>query len=42
MVSDGYAVVGGGTGQDVEFINQVIFGLARVRITCLAPFRTDP
>ena len=26
IVSDGYAVVGGGTGQDVEFINQVLAG----------------
>lgn len=40
MVSNGYAVVGGGDGADVDFINQVLPDPARPN-NVLAPFWTD-
>jgi hypothetical protein len=40
MVSNGYAVVGGGDGSDVEYINQVLPDPARPN-NVLAPFWTD-
>jgi hypothetical protein len=40
MVSNGYAVVGGGTGDDVDYINQVLPEPARPN-NVLAPFWTD-
>ncbi|MFV9504729.1 MAG: hypothetical protein AB4911_09210 [Oscillochloridaceae bacterium umkhey_bin13] len=40
IVSNGYAVVGGGTGADVDFINQILPDPARPN-NVLAPFWTD-
>ncbi|HEY3060859.1 MAG TPA: S8 family serine peptidase [Chloroflexota bacterium] len=40
VVSDGYVVVGGGTAQDVQFINQVLPDTARPN-NVLAPWWTD-
>lgn len=40
MVSNGYAVVGGGDGSDVDFINQILPDPARPN-NVLAPFWTD-
>jgi subtilisin family serine protease len=40
MVSDGYAVVGGGTGADIEYINQDLPDPTRPN-NVLAPFWTD-
>ncbi len=40
FVSDGYAVVGGGTGADVDFINQILPDSAQPN-NVLAPFWTD-
>jgi subtilisin family serine protease len=40
VVSDGYVVIGGGTGPDVEFINQTLPNPARPN-NVLAPFWTD-
>jgi hypothetical protein len=40
MVSNGYAVVGGGTGADIDFINQILPDAAPPN-NVLAPFWTD-